>query len=95
MAGTAYGDGVYFAVDPQYSMTYGQNQQMFQVRVLVGETTRGHHGLKTTPLKPGTQRHYDSVTDSELSPKMFVIFHDAQAYPDYLITFESSKCGIL
>ncbi|XP_043101598.1 protein mono-ADP-ribosyltransferase PARP15 [Puntigrus tetrazona] len=31
---------------------------------------------------------YDSVVDNMQNPTMFVVFHDCQAYPDYLITFK-------
>ena len=30
---------------------------------------------------------YDSVVDNIANPSIFVVFYDAQAYPEYLITF--------
>ena len=87
VTGTALGSGVYFAVDANYSMGYSSGRQMFQVRVLVGETVLGNSSLRTAPVKSGTNRPYDSVTNSTNSPSMYVIFHDAQAYPEYLISF--------
>ena len=87
VTGTAYGSGVYFAVDASYSMRYSGGRQMFQVRVLVGETALGNASMKTAPVKSGTNRPYDSVSDNTNSPSIYVIFHDAQAYPEYIISF--------
>ncbi|XP_036450534.1 protein mono-ADP-ribosyltransferase PARP14-like isoform X2 [Colossoma macropomum] len=93
--GAMYGNGVYFAVDPSYSAQgYSQPDQqghkrMYLARVLVGDYTTGKGGLISPPAKSSTATDlYDSVTDNQQTPKMFVIFHDVQAYPEYLITFQ-------
>ena len=92
---TYYGDGVYFAINATYSAqsTYSPadsngNRHIFQACVLTGEYGQGKSGLKTPPEKnPGSVVVLDSVVDRMSSPGMFVIFQDAQAYPEYLITF--------
>ena len=84
VSGIAYGAGVYFAVSPKLSLGYSESN-IFMARVLVGESVRGNRDMKMPPLKPGTNRHYDSATDSQ--SRLFVIFHDTQAYPEYLISF--------
>ncbi|CAL1548809.1 unnamed protein product [Lymnaea stagnalis] len=87
----AYGDGVYFAVDPNYSVSYAKVDpatnlhKMYLARVLVGESVVTKQGDRTPPSKPGKNYTYDSGTDG--NGVMYIIFHDAQAYPDYLITF--------
>lgn len=88
-----YGNGVYFAIDPSYSAQgYAKPDQlghkrMYLARVLVGDFTTGRSGLIAPPAKTSTTADlYDSVTDPQQS--MFVIFHDVQAYPEYLITFQ-------
>ncbi|MCI4387957.1 hypothetical protein PGIGA_G00080100 [Pangasianodon gigas] len=93
MHGAMYGNGVYFAVDPSYSARgYAKPDQqghkrMYLARVLVGDFTTGKSGLLAPPAKNSTSMElYDSVTDNQQS--MFVIFHDVQAYPEYLITFQ-------
>ncbi|XP_036451403.1 protein mono-ADP-ribosyltransferase PARP14-like [Colossoma macropomum] len=95
MHGAMYGNGVYFAVDPSYSARgYSRPDQfgrkrMYLARVLVGDYTRGRAGLISPPPKSFIATDlYDSVTDNQQNPSMFVIFHDVQAYPEYLITFQ-------
>lgn len=84
---------MYFAVDPQYSAQgYARpdlngHKRMYLARVLVGDFTRGKSGLLAPPAKNSTSMdQYDSVTDPNQT--MFVIFHDVNAYPEYLITFQ-------
>ncbi|XP_052530868.1 protein mono-ADP-ribosyltransferase PARP14 isoform X1 [Tympanuchus pallidicinctus] len=90
------GNGTYFAVNANYSAqdiyskpdTSGR-KYMYLARVLTGEFCVGSRGLVTPPPKHSADptNLYDSVVDDENSPKMFVIFNDIQAYPEYLITF--------
>ncbi|XP_052417064.1 protein mono-ADP-ribosyltransferase PARP14-like [Carassius gibelio] len=91
---TNYGHGTYFAVNASYSAQNNYavaaadgTQFMFVARVLTGYHTRGNANMKTPPVREEPDR-YDSVVDSLQNPSMFVIFHDCQAYPDYLITFK-------
>nr|XP_015801932.2 protein mono-ADP-ribosyltransferase PARP14 isoform X1 [Nothobranchius furzeri] len=93
---TAYGKGTYFAVKASYSAstTYSRPaadgfQRMFLAKVLTGMFTQGQHGMKVPPPLDDRQpsSRYDSVVDNISSPGMFIVFHDDQAYPDYLITF--------
>jgi poly [ADP-ribose] polymerase 10/14/15 len=81
--GLAIGNGVYFATTSQYSI-HGYTtadssgyRYIYQAQVLIGKSTPGQSGLKEAP--PG----YDSVSGSG----MYVVFYDAQTYPEYLITF--------
>ncbi|XP_014886318.1 poly [ADP-ribose] polymerase 14-like isoform X3 [Poecilia latipinna] len=94
---TSFGEGTYFAVNASYSThpAYSRpaadgSQLMFVVRVLTGVYTLGQTGMKVPPPRDNQQPHilYDSVVDRMNRPNMFVVFHDDQAYPDYLITFK-------
>ncbi len=93
--GAMYGNGTYFAVDPNYSAqgyskpdTKG-HKRMYLVRVLVGDFTQGKPGLPVPPAKSSSSADlFNSVTDNMTNPTMFVIFNDVQAYPEYLITFQ-------
>ena len=96
--GAAYGDGVYFAKDASYSLTYSQpgpNDKccMYLARVLVGKYTAGKQRLKKPPPKdPSTPEIlFDSVVNREEDPTIFVVFNDYHVYPKYLITFEKTK----
>ena len=97
ISGTAYGKGVYFAVNASYSATgysipdENGNMHMFVARVLTGEYTKGNPRYLIPPAKDSKKSDlhlYDSVVDNKISPSMFVIFYDPQSYPEYLITFK-------
>ncbi|XP_067870344.1 protein mono-ADP-ribosyltransferase PARP14-like isoform X2 [Heterodontus francisci] len=94
--GKNLGYGVYFAVNALYSAHENYSlpdsegfKYMYQARVLTGKYTIGSKGLRMPPLLPTrTETNtYDSVVDRQNCPTMFAIFHDDQAYPEYLITF--------
>ncbi|XP_055874100.1 protein mono-ADP-ribosyltransferase PARP14-like isoform X3 [Biomphalaria glabrata] len=88
--GTAYGKGVYFALNSSYSVGYAKsdilgNRYMYVARVLTGENVTTNGNTQFLPNKPGTNRPYDS--GGSIPHGIYVIFHDAQVYPEYLITF--------
>ena len=60
---------------------------MYLARVLVGLSVIGSSSMVEPPQLPGGNgRTYDSTCDQEAS--IFVVYHDAQAYPEYLIEFQ-------
>ncbi|XP_022370811.1 poly [ADP-ribose] polymerase 15 isoform X2 [Enhydra lutris kenyoni] len=94
--GAAYGRGTYFAVNAKYSANdkysipdSNGRKHVYVVRVLTGVYTCGHARLVTPPSKnPHNPTDlFDSVTDDTQHPRLFVVFSDNQAYPEYLITF--------
>ncbi|CAI5669256.1 unnamed protein product [Oreochromis niloticus] len=94
---TSYGRGTYFAVNASYSAhpTYSKpaadgSQLMFVAQVVTGVYTQGQKDMMVPPPRNPQQPHdrYDSVVDRMYKPSMYVVFHDNQAYPDYLITFK-------
>ncbi|XP_051757531.1 protein mono-ADP-ribosyltransferase PARP15 [Ctenopharyngodon idella] len=92
---TVYGHGTYFAVNASYSAnpTYAVpaadgNQLMFVARVLTGHYAQGQGNMRTPPVRIAPDQYFDSVVDNAQNPSIFVVFHDCQAYPDYLITFK-------
>jgi hypothetical protein len=52
---------------------------MFLVRVLIGKTCKGDKSMKVVPSG------YDTTTDGQ---HIFVVYHDAGAYADHLITYK-------
>ncbi|XP_031575047.1 protein mono-ADP-ribosyltransferase PARP14-like [Actinia tenebrosa] len=93
---TFYGNGVYFAVNAEYSArpTYSPadakgSRYMYLARVLTGNYTKGDSSMKVPPPKNlvSPSDTYDTVVDSTSNPSIFVVFYDGQAYPEYLIEF--------
>ena len=94
---TVYGDGVYFAIHAKYSCqnTYSKpdsngTKRMYLCKVLTGEYAKGERGMRVPPqnVKRGPHALYNSVTNDLNNPHMFIIFHDTQACPEYLIYFK-------
>ena len=86
-----YGKGVYFARDASYSLSpeysppdAGGKQRIFMVRVVVGEFCRGRPDQLAPDARQGDVL-FDSTVDDLADPSMYVTYHDAQSYPDYLI----------
>lgn len=91
---TAYGMGVYFARDAQYSLssTYSPpdtngHKHIYMCNVITGISCLGSPNIRflpDNPNVPGTK--FDSSVNDLNAPSIFVIFHDASVYPTYLIT---------
>ncbi|XP_047241013.1 protein mono-ADP-ribosyltransferase PARP14-like isoform X1 [Girardinichthys multiradiatus] len=91
---TAYGKGVYFAVNADYSANRycpadpSGMKRLYVARVLTGRYTVGSSSMKAPPPRGSDPTDcFDSLVNNQQQPIMFVIFHDDQAYPEYLITF--------
>uniref|UniRef100_A0A3P9NNC8 Poly [ADP-ribose] polymerase n=1 Tax=Poecilia reticulata TaxID=8081 RepID=A0A3P9NNC8_POERE len=91
---TAYGKGVYFAVNAEYSAkSFSPPDQtgmkrLYVARVLTGRHTLGKSSMKAPPPRGADPTDcFDSLVDNNQQPTMFIVFHDDQAYPEYLITF--------
>ena len=89
-----YGNGVYFALNSNYSHNYAKPNQngerrMFLVDVITGEYAQGAQGMIDAPPRPGVSSAdlYDSVVNVLQSPEIFVVFKDASAYPLYILTY--------
>ncbi|KAH9499180.1 hypothetical protein Btru_004356 [Bulinus truncatus] len=87
--GTMYGKGVCFHKHASYSVSYAKppdaqnNHYLYLAKVLVGESTPANAQMAFLPSKPGSNRTFDSAVSGDI----YVIFHDTQAYPEYLIIF--------
>ncbi|XP_067933230.1 protein mono-ADP-ribosyltransferase PARP14-like [Watersipora subatra] len=93
---TVLGCGSYFAKNTSYSAqnTYSRpnaqgHKYIIQTRVITGEYCKGSKRMRAAPYKPNKPtEQYDSVVDNPNNPFIFVVFHDASAYPDYIIKFQ-------
>ena len=90
---TKYGKGVYFARDssysssPNYSTPDAQGVQcMFLCCVVVGEYCKGVSDA-TVPAARNGNSLFDTTVDDMANPSIYVTYHDAQAYPEYLVRF--------
>ncbi|XP_053199298.1 protein mono-ADP-ribosyltransferase PARP14-like isoform X2 [Scomber japonicus] len=90
----AYGQGVYFAVNADYSAggysapDAAGMKRVYVARVLTGRYTVGNSSMRRPPPRASDPTDcFDSLVDNQQLPSMFVIFHDDQAYPEYLVTF--------
>jgi poly [ADP-ribose] polymerase 7/11/12/13 len=64
-------------------------KKMLMCRVALGEVGQGKHGLRRPPSKPGKKGDlYDSVSNGS---NVFVIFDNHQSYPEYIVTFSTSR----
>lgn len=89
-----FGWGVYFAESASYSARdiYSppdifNYKYMFLAKVLTGEFVKGDADFIQPPSRNSETDLYDSCVNDTNNPTIFVIFHDSQAYPEYLITF--------
>ena len=89
-----FGHGTYFARDAKYSLQYTEpdssgRRHMYRCKVLTGEFTKGDQSMIVPPPKRSSRGEaYDSVVDNPQRPAIFVVFYDAQAYAEHLITFK-------
>lgn len=94
---TMYGKGVYFARDAKYSAHTAYStpnaagiQNMFLCRVAVGFYCKGtKDALAPDERVPAKNILYDSTVDIMDNPTKYVTYHDAQAYPEYLVKFRT------
>jgi hypothetical protein len=64
---------------------------MFLANIIVGDMGVGSHERPQAPKIPGSQtaRRYDTLTDKQEDPAIFVSTHDDQCYPAYLLCFSA------
>ncbi|KAK0144088.1 Poly [ADP-ribose] polymerase 14 [Merluccius polli] len=96
----AYGKGTYFgkqswySCNDQYSSPDAQGvKYMYQARVLVGKPCLGVTNMvEPTPLDPSNPLAglHDCAVDNIQNPFIYVVFSDAGAYPEYLISFKKA-----
>lgn len=86
---TYFGRGAYFARRIEYAAqdTFAAKdpstglRYLYVARVLVGAMCRGEQNMTRLP------EGFDCAVDQLDSPSIFVVFRDAQAYPEYLFVF--------
>ena len=62
---------------------------MILAKVAVGASTVGAQGMIAPPVRDvGTHTLYDSTVNAATSPSIFVVYKDAAAYPEFIVTFK-------
>ncbi|XP_059356739.1 protein mono-ADP-ribosyltransferase PARP14-like [Carassius carassius] len=94
-----HGEGTYFAREAWYSChdQYSnpddrQLKYIYRARVVTGSLCKSRGGMKEPdPINPPDPQAglHDCAVDDPKNPFIFVVFCDAGAYPEYLITFKS------
>uniref|UniRef100_A0A673HF62 Poly [ADP-ribose] polymerase n=1 Tax=Sinocyclocheilus rhinocerous TaxID=307959 RepID=A0A673HF62_9TELE len=94
-----HGEGTYFAKEAWYSCQDKYSnpddkelKYIYRARVVTGSLCKSREGMKEPdPINPADPRAglHDCAVDSLQNPFIFVVFCDAGAYPEYLITFKS------
>ena len=82
----AYEQGCYFATTSEFSIRYatdGREKYMIMAKVATGNYRLGNSDVTRKNL--GDRIH--STVDSTSNPTIFVVYHDAAAYPEYVIKF--------
>ena len=64
---------------------------MFVCQVIIGEYTVGKAKMNTAPRLEGSSEVFDTLVENKDKPTIFVALTDAQAYPEYLLTFKKNK----
>ena len=59
---------------------------MFLCRVVVNVYCRGIQNA-LTPAVRNDNMLFDTIVDDMANPSIYVTYHDAQAYPEYLVHF--------
>mmetsp|Transcript_18062 Transcript_18062/g.25797 ORF Transcript_18062/g.25797 Transcript_18062/m.25797 type:complete len:344 (+) Transcript_18062:43-1074(+) len=89
-----WGRGIYFAEDAGYSNRYAHmnndgSRSMILAELLSGEESElcPNPSLIDTPMKPGGEMKYDTVTGTTKGSKVYVVYENGRAYPKYLVTY--------
>jgi len=96
--GGMWGVAIYFAENASYSKRYAYNttegyKQFFMARVLVGTPIAlpADANIKKPPAKPittGITEYYDSIQGETNGSRVYMIYENGKAFPDYLITYK-------
>lgn len=92
------GRGTYFATNASTSHGYSTadangERFMFLCRVLIGDYCKGNSGQLLPDSKfDNSEELFDSTVNDIQNPSVFVTYHDAQVYPEYLVAYTVLKC---
>jgi hypothetical protein len=95
--GGMWGRGIYFAENASYSDGYshaavGGTQTVMLTKLLAGDEVDlpSTGSLKIPPPKPDGVR-YDTVTGTTGSSKVYIVYENGRAYPEYVVTYKRRR----
>ena len=91
-----WGRGLYFAENAAYSHNYSWDlgngtRQMMYTKLLCGEEVNvmpNDNTLIAPPVKKAPVR-YDTVTGTTNGSKVYIVYENGRAYPEYLVTYSN------
>ena len=95
---------MYFVLNASYSDKFafkpaaGQKSMML-CKLLAGDciemagNTQESKNLKFPPSNQSTGRRYDTVTGTTQRSKVFIVYENGRAYPEYLVTYNDPEYG--
>ena len=92
-----WGQGIYFAENASYSDNYAYHdgsglgtKTMILARLIAGDEIHilPDASLRHCPEKPGGKGRYDTVTGTTRGSKVYVVYENGRAYPEYLVTYK-------
>jgi poly [ADP-ribose] polymerase 10/14/15 len=93
---TVYGNGVYFASNPSYSLNPSYSapdedgsQSILVCRVVMGRSCVGR--ANSLPDYRSEHEMFDSTVDRLVDPRIVVTYHDCQALPEFLVRLRTRK----
>jgi hypothetical protein len=97
--GGMWGRGLYFAEKARYSNSYAHkisgtsNRCFFLAKLLVGDEVRvmpANGSLKMCPDREDGKGRYDTVTGETAGSKVYIVYENGRALPEYLITYRTT-----
>ena len=97
--GTYFHIGAWYSAEPTYSRPNSQGiQHVLVCRVMVGAYCLGQNDARVPDVRKKGHGEgmvlYDSTVDDVKKPSIYVTYHDAQAYPEYLVRFRNSTVRV-
>jgi len=86
IAGVSYGKGCYFSTSSEYSSCYSPSN--FDKYIILAQVATGRYQLGNSSTdRSNLPESFHSTVNKLDSPTIFVVYHDAAAYPTYVIKF--------
>lgn len=87
-----WGRGIRASYSSSYAFKQHSGSRVFLLtRLLVGDTVHimpNDSSLKFPPLVPGSNMRYNTVTGDTGSSKVYIVYENGRAYPEYRVVYK-------